>query len=61
MDEPVKTEKHINVKVVDVDIKFSTLVMLLVKLAFASIPAAIIVILLSSWFTMMFYGIVKGL
>jgi hypothetical protein len=56
---PEVISENAKVRVVDIDIAFSRMVLLLVKFAFALIPAAIIFIVLSSWFSMMFYGIVR--
>ncbi len=55
------TEQVQPVIVNDVDIKFFSLVRLLVKLAFASIPALLIVTIIVSAIFMMVAGVFQGL
>lgn len=54
-------DKEQRVVVVDVNMKFGTMVMFLVKLAIASIPAAIILFLLGLVLTALFGGMFAGL
>ncbi len=54
------TEQVQPVIVNDVDIKFFSLVRLLVKLAFASIPALLIVTIIASAIFMMVAGVFQG-
>ena len=46
--------------VVDVDMKFTTMVFFLVKLAIAFIPAAIILVVVGGVVVMMFGGLLAG-
>lgn len=55
------TEQAQPVIVHDVDIKFFSLVRLLVKLAFASIPALLIVTIIASAIFMLVAGVFQGL
>lgn len=56
-----QVDKEQRVVVVDVNMKFGTMVMFLVKLAIASIPAAIILFLLGLVLTALFGGMFAGL
>jgi hypothetical protein len=54
-------EQDQRVVVVDVDMKFTTMVFFLVKLAIASIPAAIILFVIGLLVVMLFGGLVAGI
>lgn len=54
-------EQEQRVVVVDVDMKFGTMVFFLVKLAIASIPAAIILFVVGLLVVMVFGGLFAGL
>jgi uncharacterized membrane protein len=47
--------------IVGIDIPFGTMVVLIIKLFFASIPAYILIFILMSIFTMLFGGIFGGM
>jgi hypothetical protein len=53
-------EQEQRVVVVDVNMKFGTMVMFMVKLAIAAIPAAIILVLIGAAIALLFGGIFAG-
>ena len=61
LNRGVQVEQEQRVVVVDVNMKFGSMVVFLVKLAVASIPAALILLLLGAIFGGIFTGIFAGL